>query len=117
MSRRSVTVLNIEETMPTVEQARKILIAELQSAKQSGAVALKLIHGYGSSGVGGALRSALRKSLLLRKREGLISIVIFGEKWSIFEAETRSLLDRYPELRHDPDLDHDNKGITLAIFG
>jgi DNA-nicking Smr family endonuclease len=68
--------------MPTVEEARKMLIAELQSAKQSGIAATKLIHGYGSTGAGGALRPALRKSLLRRKKESLVSQIIFGEKWA-----------------------------------
>jgi DNA-nicking Smr family endonuclease len=54
-------VPNIEAGMPTVEQeARQILISELKQAKNSGLSAVKVIHGYGSAGKGGALRGALR---------------------------------------------------------
>jgi hypothetical protein len=115
MPRSRIRILNIKETMPTVEEARKMLIAELQMAKQSGIAAIKLIHGYGSTGVGGALRPALRRSLLLRKKEGLVSKIIFGEKWSIFEHDTRYALERYPELR-DSDLDRSNEGITIVLL-
>lgn len=48
-----IITLNIKSDMPTVEEARKRLLTELQRAKAKGAKAMKLIHGYGSSGVGG----------------------------------------------------------------
>lgn len=54
-----VRILNIEAGMPTIEQARQILISELKQARHSGLSAVKVIHGYGSTGKGGALRGAL----------------------------------------------------------
>jgi len=42
--------------------------------------AVKVIHGYGSSGVGGALRQGIRKSLISRRKEGSVKAVVFGEK-------------------------------------
>lgn len=108
--------LNLEDGWPTVEEARQILIAELRQAKKSGVLALKIIHGYGSSGKGGALRGALRKSLLRRRKEGLITRVIFGEKWNIFEEDTRYAIEHCPELRRDRDLNRSNEGITLVLF-
>ena len=111
-----VRTLNIEAGMPTVEEARQILLAELKQAKQSGVAAVKIIHGYGSTGKGGALRGALRKSLLRRKKEGLVTRVIFGEKWSVFEDDTRYAIDHCPDLRGDRDLNHSNEGITIVLL-
>lgn len=108
--------LNLEAGLPTVEEARQHLITELRRLKQSGVLALKIIHGYGSSGKGGALRGALRTSLLRRKKEGLVARVIFGEKWNIFEKNTRYAIEHCPELRHDRDLNRSNEGITLVLF-
>jgi hypothetical protein len=108
--------LNLEAGLPTVEEARQVLLAELRQAKQSGVLALKIIHGYGSSGKGGALRGALRKSLLRRKKEGLVTRVIFGEKWNIFEEDTRYAIENCTELRQDRDLNRSNEGITLVLF-
>ena len=108
--------LNIEAGLPTVDEARRLLIAELKQAKQSGFAAVKIIHGYGSTGTGGALRGALRTSLLRRKKEGLVTRVIFGEKWSVFEEDTRFAIENCPELRHDRDLNRSNEGITIAIL-
>jgi len=42
----------MEAGMPTVEDARRRLLEELRQAKQVGVRALKIIHGYGSSGKG-----------------------------------------------------------------
>ena len=111
-----VKVLNIEAGMPTVEEARQRLLAELKQAKQSGVGAVKVIHGYGSTGKGGALRDALRKSLLRRKKEGLVTRVIFGEKWSVFEDDARYAIEHCPDLRSDRDLNHSNEGITIAVL-
>jgi hypothetical protein len=111
-----VKILNIEAGLPTVEQARQILISELKQAKRSGLSAVKVIHGYGSTGKGGALRGALRTSLLRRKKEGLVTRVIFGEKWSVFEDDTRYAIERCPELRSDRDLNRSNEGITIALL-
>jgi hypothetical protein len=111
-----VKILNIEAGMPTVEEARQILLAELKQAKQSGVAAVKIIHGYGSTGKGGALRGALRTSLLRRKKEGLVTRVIFGEKWSVFGDDARYAIEHCPDLRSDRDLNHSNEGITIAVL-
>jgi Smr domain len=109
-------IINVEDGRPTVDEARKRLIEELRQARQAGVRTVKIIHGYGSSGVGGALQSAIRKSLLLRRKEGLVSIIIFGEKLSIFEKDTREAFQQCPELRGDSDVDRENRGITIALL-
>ncbi len=111
-----IRVLNIKESMPTVEEARRLLLDALRSARADGVEVLKIIHGYGSSGVGGALRTGLRQSLSRRRKEGLVREVIHGESWDIFEARTQELLQRHPALRRDRDLNNSNEGITLVIL-
>jgi len=112
----ALKTLNIEAGLPTVDEARRRLLDELRQAKQSGVIAVKIIHGYGSTGKGGALRGALRTSLLRRKKEGLVTRVIFGEKWNVFEEDARYAIERCPELRHDRDLNCSNEGITIAVL-
>jgi hypothetical protein len=60
---------------------------------------LKVIHGYGSTGKGGALCVGLRKSSGLRKSEGAIKDSIAGEDLSIFNNTVLALLEAVPELR------------------
>lgn len=102
--------------MPTVEEARARLKSEIEQAGRSGVVALKIIHGYGASGVGGSLRHAVRRSLRKRVKEGRIRCFVAGEAWDIFEETTRQILDACPELGRDADLRNHNEGITVVLL-
>jgi hypothetical protein len=105
--------LNIEADLPSLEEARRRVQVEIRTAKREGIAVLKIIHGYGSSGKGGALCIGLRKSFRLRKKEGIIRDFVAGEDFSIFDAITLSMLQEIPPLRHDTDLGAVNEGITL----
>ena len=109
-----VEVIDLEFGHPTVREASARLTTELVFARRRGVRVLKVIHGYGSSGRGGKLRNALRRMLRELEGTGSVSLVVIGEAWSIFDQASRTLMDRYPELRNDRDLDRANAGITLV---
>ena len=111
-----LATVNLEIGYPTVEEARRTLRSELERLKARKAVAVKIIHGYGSSGIGGALRKGIRASLNKRKKEGMIQAVIFGENWSIFDPLARKLLDSCPELAKDRDMGSSIPGISIALL-
>lgn len=102
--------------MPTVEQACHRLAGELIRARAQGAKAVKLIHGYGSSGVGGKLRIGIRTDLTDRKRRGEIREAVPGENWGIFDEGARRILDAYPDLSRDRDFERGNAGITIVLM-
>jgi hypothetical protein len=104
---------NVEAGLPTLEEARKRVNAEMKSAKRGGIRVLKIIHGYGSSGQGGALCIGLRRSFGIRKKEGIIKDFIAGEDFSIFNNAALDLLEAVPGLRGDPDLNATNQGVTI----
>ena len=106
-------IYNVEAGLPTLEEARRLVIGEIKRAKHDGVKVLKVIHGYGSSGKGGALCVGLRKSFGLRKKEGVIKDAIAGEDFSIFNEAVLDLLEAVPELRGDPDLGATNEGVTI----
>ena len=108
--------INLEMGMPTVDEARRRLAEELRQSRNAGVVAIKVIHGYGSTGVGGALRDGLRKSLRLRRKEGLVAEIVFGERWDIFDSVTQKVLTALPELARDSDLQKSNPGITIVLM-
>jgi len=108
--------VNLEEGRPTLERARLRLGHELQVARQEGYAAVKIIHGYGSSGVGGVLRVGIQASLRHAAQEGRISVVIAGEDWRISDESTWALLKRYPEWKQDPDLGRGNKGMAIVVL-
>lgn len=118
MSRRpaQIKVINLEEGMPTVEQARLRMEHELAKARSEGFLAVKLVHGYGSSGAGGVLRLELQKELRRSAARGSIRAVIPGEEWRISGEAAWELLKRYPEWKQDADLGRNNRGISLVVL-
>lgn len=111
-----IKIIDLEEDMPKVEEARLRMQRELQLARQQGYSAVKLIHGYGSSGVGGALRIELQKELQRLAREGSLRSFVTGEDWRISDEKTWELLKRYPEWKKDSDLGKANKGISIVLL-
>lgn len=108
--------LNLEHGMPTVDTALRWLESELDAARKMRRPALKLIHGYGSSGRGGKIRTACRKYLREQAESGGIRLVIRGEDFSIFSEVTRRSFILCGELRNDRDLDRENRGVTFVVF-
>jgi hypothetical protein len=106
----------LKEGMPSVEQARARLRGEIQSAQQSGLKILKVVHGYGSSGVGGDLRIALQASLRQMVTGREIRDCIYGENWRTSDERTWALLKQMAELKSDSDLGKGNKGITIVLL-
>jgi len=104
---------NVEAGLPTLDEARRLVAGEIKRAKREGVRALKVVHGYGSSGKGGTLCFGLHKSFRLRKKEGAIRDFIPGEDFSIFNEPVLALLEAVPELRGDPVLNASNEGITI----
>lgn len=111
-----VRTVMLKQGLPTVAEARARLKSEIDQARRAGIRALKIIHGYGSSGVGGALQGAIRASLRKRVKEGLIQAYVPGEKWDPFDEGTRTAIDQCPELGRDPELRHYNEGITIVVL-
>jgi len=109
----AIQTLNVEAGLPTLDEARRMVAEQIRRAKREGTKVLKVIHGYGSSGKGGALCIGLRKSFGLRKKEGVIRDFIAGEDFSIFNDTVLGLLEAVPELRGDPDLGATNEGVTI----
>ena len=109
----TVRSFNVKADMPSLDDARRSVIAEIRRARKQKVRALKVIHGWGSTGRGGTLCVGLRKSFRLRKKEGVIKAFIPGEDFSIFNKTVLELLDAVPDLRGDPDLNATNEGITI----
>jgi hypothetical protein len=118
MSRKPapIKLINVEDGMPKVDEARLSMQRELQVARQQGYAAVKLIHGYGSSGVGGSLRIELQKELRRLADAGSVRSFVAGEDWRISDEKTWELLKRYPEWKRDSDLGKGNKGISIVLL-
>jgi hypothetical protein len=112
----ALKIINLEEDMPTVAQARLRMEHELHEARRTGSKAVKLIHGYGSSGAGGVLRIELQKELAQAVEKGAVRAFIPGEDWRVSDQTTWDLLKRFPEWKHDSDLGRGNRGISIVVL-
>ncbi len=113
----SARTINLESGLPSVDEARRRLIAEMERARKDGVRVLKVIHGWGSSGAGGKLGPAIRKSLRLRVKEGKAVAVVPGERFSSDTTDGRELIRRHPQVRADRDFNRANPGITIVELG
>jgi hypothetical protein len=107
---------DIKSDMPTAAQALRRVDMALATARMSGAKAVKLIHGYGSTGRGGVIRTQARRYLGELRAKGKLKCFIPGEDFSIFNENTRSAFQSCPALRQDSDLDRQNNGVTIIML-
>lgn len=108
--------INLEQGMPYASDAVRRLTFEVHHSRELGCTALKIIHGYGSSGRGGKIRLAARERLAFLQKKRKIRYFIPGEKFSIFEADTLSAFQVCPDLRKDRDLERANNGVTFIVL-
>jgi hypothetical protein len=102
--------------MPSVHESLQRLEREIALARQQKCVVLKLVHGYGSTGVGGDIRIAVQKRLHELAEEGQIRGCIFGENWGKSDEDAWRLLQVQAELKTDRDLGRQNRGITIVLL-
>ena len=111
-----MNIVNLEEGMPRVNEALLRLERELTLAGQQGYAVVKIIHDYGSSGVGGTLRTEVQKWLRQQVAHSQIRTFIPGEDWRISDERAWQLLKSQPELKKDTDLGRANLGISIAAL-
>ena len=108
--------VNIKTGNATVDDAIRRVTYNIKNAGPMGVSAIKLIHGYGSTGKGGAIRIETRKYLERLKKQNQIKDYIIGEQFSIFDDATRKAFLVCDELRRDSDIERYNNGVTIVIL-
>lgn len=112
----SLYTVNLEQGMPTTQQARMKLDQALRTARSRGSKVVKAIHGYGSSGKGGAIKQDVRGYLTGQKASRKIRAFVQGDDFSPFDPSAREILAACPELSRDRDYARGNPGITLILL-
>jgi hypothetical protein len=108
--------VNLEAGRPVVEVALRRLEQAIDDGLRHGVNVITLIHGYGSSGKGGAIREECRKMLEFLKGRKVIGDYLPGEDFVKKSGRVRALLQRYPDLVRHNNLGKGNPGITLVIL-
>lgn len=108
--------IDIEAGLPTVEEALRRLEAQLARARADGVAVVRVIHGWGSTGGGGRIRTAARAWLRRQHDARRIRVLLLGDHYTHTTPECRDFLLRHPALRTTERSDRENPGITFVEF-
>lgn len=106
------TEINIKSDMPVVGDAMKYLQDTILRLKKEKCECVLIVHGYGSTGKGGAIREKARQWLKAQERNNKVKTVIFGENFEIFNFKALELKNKYKELSSLMDVC--NHGVTVV---
>ena len=112
----ALKTVNLEEGRPSVALASSRLLDQLRLARQQNFAAVKVIHGCGSHGVGGELRTAIQGMLARMAQDKDIAAFVAGEDWRISDETTWRLIQKHRELKQDRDLGKGNKGVSIVVL-
>lgn len=111
-----MVTINLKAGLPPVDDALARFDRELAAAAAAGVKVLRVVHGYGSSGVGGKIRQAVRGRLRSRGEDLGVRRFIPGEEYSQHTNLGRQLLADFPALRRSLLSDRENSGITFVVL-
>lgn len=106
---------DIKSDMPdTIEAGRRL--AEIMKTSKGHFKAIKIIHGYGSSGVGGKIKITVRKSLKKRVANNEIKAYIPGEAIGSLMGFVDEIYKYKNLIKDDESYKKCNDGITYVIL-
>lgn len=111
-----VKELNIKQDMPPCDVAVAIMEMEIEALSSSEYGAIKVIHGYGSHGKGGMIRTECRQRLATLKHQNKILDYVEGERWGKWSIEKFDVVKNFPSLILEGDMQGYNSGITIVFL-
>jgi hypothetical protein len=108
-----VKEVNLEYGSPSADTAVKNMVSQLSTCKGLGCKAVILVHGYGSSGVGGGIRTAVRSKLREASLSGVVRTICGGEDWY---QRKKELLELCPALSGYQRRIDGNQGVTIVVL-
>jgi hypothetical protein len=109
-----LVTVNLKSGLPSAGDAVRQLDIKLAAARSKGARIVRIIHGWGSAGSGGAIKDATHEHLRRLQRQEHIRRFIAGDEYSQLTAEGRDLLRACPVLKSSLRSDRLNPGITFV---
>lgn len=108
--------IDIKSEKQTVAEAIAQFLVEVDAYKKGGFKVMKVIHGYGSHGVGGAIREAFLKKCQDLKNRKIIEDYTCCDKWTDKNVVKKIAINYCPDLLADSELYHINAGCSIVIL-
>lgn len=111
-----VLYIDVKSENQTCLMALAQLETEIDACKLGGFKVLKVVHGYGSHGVGGLIKKEIHNRLKQMKKLKLIDDFLPCEKWSQTNALRMKAVKISSDLLADSDLLLRNSGVTIILI-
>lgn len=108
--------IDIKSERQTVAEAIAQFLVEVDAYKKGGFKVMKVIHGYGSHGVGGAIRNNFLKKCQDLKNRKIIEDFVCCDKWTDKNTVKKIAINYCPDLLADAELYHLNPGCSIVIL-
>ncbi len=113
MAVTKVKEVNLERGYPTADMAVRNMVDHLGTCKRQGVRSLVLVHGYGSSGTGGKIKTAVHRKLKEPSMAGLVRMICPGEDWMNRKS---AMLNSCPGLQDYESRISGNYGVTVVLL-
>lgn len=107
-------VINIKEHMPNSDYALHLLDEAIYDNLLLEEKVIVVVHGYGSHGVGGAIKTCVIQHLHKLKKDGRIVDFVQGEHWGDINIVKNEICKLCPELIVSSQLYNNNSGVTVV---
>lgn len=111
-----IRVVNIKEDNPNTDFAMYLLDQEIKYSKAIGNRVIVVIHGYGSHGQGGLIKSAIKTYLPNLKKNHYIKDFVFGENWGETNETKKLICSICPEAILNENLQGLNSGVSVVLL-
>lgn len=108
--------IDIKSEKQTVLEAIAQFLVEVESYKKGGYKVMKVIHGYGSHGVGGVIKSAFLKKCQDLKNRHIIEDFTCCDQWTEKNVVRKIAINYCPDLLADKELYLLNPGCSIIIL-
>ena len=108
--------IDIKSNNQTVSEAIAQFLIEVEAYKKGGYKVLKVIHGYGSHGVGGAIKVAFLKKCQDLKNRKVISDFVCCDNWTPQNVVRKIATNYCPDLLADRELYLLNPGCSVVVL-
>lgn len=108
--------IDIKSERQTVAEAIAQFLIEINAYKKGGFKVMKVIHGYGSHGVGGAIKNEFLKKCKELKNRQVIEDYTCCDKWTDKNIVKKIATNYCSDLLADGELRHLNPGCSIVIL-
>lgn len=112
----NLITIDIKSNRQTVAEAIAQFLVEVEAYKKGGFKVVKVIHGYGSHGVGGAIKQAFLKKCQDLKNKKIIEDYTCCDKWTDKNIVKKIAINYCTDLIADSELTHLNPGCSIIIM-